>query len=105
MDDHHYPRRYRDLDAPRSAYYAEERALSRGAVAWTAMALCLAIILSIAFGIGHEPRRLAANDQTSPIAQKLTPPAPSAAALQRLKFLRLCVMLSENRYPLFRIMR
>jgi hypothetical protein len=48
------------------------------------MALCLAIILSIAFGIGHEPkRRLAANDQTSPIAQKLTPPAPSAAALQR----------------------
>jgi hypothetical protein len=84
MDDHHYPRRYRDLDAPRSAYYAEERALSRGAVAWTAMALCLAIILAIAFGIGHEPkRRLAANDQTSPIAQKLTPPAPSAAALQR----------------------
>ncbi len=87
MDDLRYPRRYRDLDAPRaprSAQYGDERAINRAAVAWTAMALCLAIILSIAFGIGHEPkRRLAANDQTSPIAQKLTQPAVPASTLPR----------------------
>ena len=84
MADRRYPRRYRDIEAPRSAHYAAERAFSRAAIAWTAMALCLAIILSIAFGIGHEPkRRLAANDQTSPIAHPLTPPAAPAASLPR----------------------
>jgi hypothetical protein len=81
MVDLRYPQRYRDLEAPRSAYYADERALSRAAVAWTVMALCLAIILSIAFGIGHEPKRLAANDQAS--AQRFTPPAASTPILRR----------------------
>jgi Na+/proline symporter len=83
MNDLRYPRRYRDADARGFAHY-DERALSRAAIAWTAiawtaMALCLAIILSIAFGTGHEPKRFAANDQTLLIAQKLTPPAAPAA--------------------------
>jgi len=83
MDDFRARRRYRDFEAPRSAFYADERALGRAGVAWTAMALCLAIILSIAFGIGHEPKRLAGNDQISTATPKLTLPATPAAALQR----------------------
>jgi hypothetical protein len=78
MDDlRHSGRRYRDLDARGFAHYADERALSRAGVAWTAMALCVAIILSIAFGIGREPKRLAANDQTLRAATPLAVSAPT----------------------------
>jgi hypothetical protein len=81
MDDVRHPgRRYRDLRVPRSTHYLDERALGRAGVAWTAMALCLAIILSIAFGIGHEPKRLAANDQT---LRTPTPLAVSAPILRK----------------------
>jgi len=42
---------------------------------WIAGALCLVIILAIAFGVGHEPNRVASNDEAQPAATHMAPPA------------------------------
>lgn len=51
---------------------------------WIAAAAFLVIVLAIAFGVRHEPNRVALNSSTPPAATHMTPPAgplnPSPAA-------------------------
>jgi hypothetical protein len=42
---------------------------------WVAGAVFLVIVLALAFGVGHEPSRVASNDGTQSGATRMAPPA------------------------------
>jgi hypothetical protein len=52
---------------------------------WIAGAVFLVIVLAVAFGVGHEPTRVASNDTTQSAATRMAPPAgtmnPAAPSL------------------------
>ena len=68
---------YRDRNDPMDRNFGyEPAARSTGtAWAWITGAVFLVIILSIAFGVGHAPSRVASNDAAPPAATRMVPPA------------------------------
>jgi hypothetical protein len=71
---------YRDPNDPAMGTTAYEPATGRAGTpwGWIAAAVFLVIVLGIAFGVGHEPNRLAMNEAVSPPVthpSPLTPPA------------------------------
>jgi hypothetical protein len=74
---------YRDPNDPLMRNFGYEPYSGSGKYgwAWIAAAVGLVIVLAIAFGVGHEPDRVASNDTAAPAAHvsPLTPPANMAA--------------------------
>jgi hypothetical protein len=70
---------YRDPNDPtygNTSYEPADRRTNSG-WGWIAGAVFLVIVLALAFGVGHEPSRVASNDATQSAA---THPAPPAGA-------------------------
>jgi hypothetical protein len=75
---------YRDYGNPNSPLYrtpyrnmGDAPAARDGAWGWIVGAVCMVIVLVIAFGMGREPSRLASNDFAPPtIANSAAPAAP-----------------------------
>ena len=77
---------YRDANDPfygNPGYEPAERRTSTG-WGWIAGAVFLVIVLAVAFGVGHQPMRVASNDTTqsapthmAPAAGTMNPAAPS----------------------------
>jgi hypothetical protein len=67
---------YRDPNGPMTGNAGYEPAARTNAGwGWIAGAIFLVIILAIAFGVGHEPNRVASNDMTPSAATHMPPPA------------------------------
>jgi hypothetical protein len=67
---------YRDNDPlfGNPSYEPAERRTSTG-WGWIAGAVFLVIVLAVAFGVGHEPTRVASNDTRQSAATRMAPPA------------------------------
>jgi hypothetical protein len=76
---------YRDPNDPTGNYGYEPAGGANASWGWLAGAVILLVVLGIAFGIGHEPSRVASNDVSPPTAMAppasttMKPLAPSAA--------------------------
>jgi hypothetical protein len=71
---------YRDPNDPtygNLGYEPADRRTSNG-WGWIAGAVFLVIVLAIAFGVGHEPSRVASNDGTQSAATPMAPPATTS---------------------------
>jgi hypothetical protein len=74
---------YRDPNDPynRNIGYEPTSASTKTGWVWLAAAIFFVIVLAVAFGVGHEPNRVASNDRTAPSAMSpLTPPAARSPA-------------------------
>jgi hypothetical protein len=69
---------YRDPNDPMYGNTGYEPAGRRTGTSWgwIAGAVFLVIILALAFGVGHEPSRVASNNNTAETTTPMTPPAP-----------------------------
>jgi hypothetical protein len=68
---------YRDPNDPlygNSGYEPADRRTSTG-WGWIAGAAFLVIVLALAFGVSHEPSRVASNDASQSAATRMAPPA------------------------------
>jgi len=67
---------YRDPNDPqmRNMGYEPYSAGTKTGWVWLAAAIFFILVLAVAFGVGHEPNRVARNDETPPATQ-MTPPA------------------------------
>ena len=72
---------YRDFNDPLMRNSDYEPASRGPGWGWIIAAVFLVIVLAIAFGVGHEPNRVAFNNTTPPAAPAATHMAPPAAAL------------------------
>ena len=71
---------YRDPNDPTSGttgYEPADRRTGNG-WGWVAGAVFLVIVLALAFGVGHEPSRVASNDAAQSGATRMAPPAGTA---------------------------
>jgi hypothetical protein len=68
---------YRDPIDPLYGNTGSERAERRTTAGWgwIAGAVFLVIVLAVAFGVGHEPTRVASNDTTQSAPTRMAPPA------------------------------
>jgi hypothetical protein len=68
---------YRDPNDPMYGNPGYEPAGCRTSTGWgwIAGAVFLVIVLALAFGVGHEPSRVASNDATQSAATRMAPPA------------------------------
>jgi len=78
---------YRDPNDPhmRNMGYEPYPDNTKTGWAWVAAAVFLVIVLALAFNVGHEPNRVAANEPIPPAATPMTPPAgPTSPAAPSL---------------------
>jgi hypothetical protein len=68
---------YRDANDSFYGYEPAERRTSTGWAGWgwIAGAMFLVIVLAVAFGVGHQPTRVASNDTTQSAPTRMAPPA------------------------------